>query len=164
MIEHAVDLSRFTRLKELYLDLIHVPFNELATSLVSNLSTIVSHQLEKVNINYDCTHALSLNSALAGLNGLKPLDAILSLPKFPHLRRVQFEFEFLIVTQEHEIISLISPPTSSNATSLELDHNRSTDGRVFRRYLKDVVLSKIKEELEQLNSRGILTFSLVICL
>ena len=76
--------------------------------------------------------------------------------------------------QKHPIASNAPPPTSSNATLLAsdlsslpgLDDNDRTDNPkdTFKHYAEDFIRSKIREELKQFDSRGILDIQLGIYL
>ena len=176
----TADFSRFTSLKYLYLrlyfnrDNIHERTPTSIAYLVSILSTVASHQLETLDLDHHDYAPHSLDSILAALSGLKDVDAILSSPTFRCLRCICFYFQFSIPMQKHPIASNAPPPTSSNATLLAsdlsslpgLDDNDRTDNPedTFRHYAEDFIRSKIREELKQLDSRGILDIQLDIFL
>ena len=174
----TADLSRFTSLKHLSLTLDFDSFDvsdrnpTSIAPLVSLLSTVATYQLEQLNLYHDDTVTYSLDSILVALNGLKDIDAILSHPKFRHLRRIQFHFRFFVTIQAHFIASNILPPTSSILWILAsdpgsfpgLDDNGSTDHPrdTLKRRAEDIVRRKIEEELKWLNSRGILNLRLSV--
>ena len=95
----TVDLSRFTSLKHLFLALVFNRYDvdegtatSIASPLVSILSTVATHQLEKLDLHHDDYTIQCVDSILATLSGLKIVDAILSYPKFRCLRYVHFKF------------------------------------------------------------------------
>lgn len=140
-----------------------LPLEQLTTSLDSILSTIATDQLKTFDLiicHFDID-AQSLDSRLAALSRLKDMDAMLSLPKFRSLRSVQLIFWLAIIMQKYSVTSSSTPPpTSSNAAVLTF--SSSSTKNAFARYARDVIQGRIKEELKQLNSRGILEANSII--
>lgn len=137
----TADFSQFTSLRVLEL---HYYYswepNQHFTSFKESLSNISSHRLEELHVQ--CSFGTnSLDAILVALASLKNIDAILTHPQFCHLYAVQLEYDVGVFMQAIPVVSTTSLPTSP--------------AHAFQLYAYNLIEHKIKEELKQLNMRGI---------
>lgn len=164
-----MDLSQFICLQELKLSLssTSILFDEVSAPLATALSNVASYQLEKLYIYCSLYKPHSLDSTLTALAGLKAVDSILSRPQFRCLTHVRLSFIFYISMQEYPIISTntslpmsLGTVTSAlvpNSQSGVSHHDSQDDIRdAFKCYAKQLIESKTKEGMKELNSRKVL--------
>lgn len=151
MIGSTGDLYQFTRLKALTLILHETDLDTVAKLLNAVLSNISSNELEQLHLRTPSPYHLqhrSLNSILAASARLNDIDSVLSRPQFDRLRHVKLSLGLPI----HKP-ALPNPATAPFSPSL-------TDSQAFeshfRRYAVKRLHRKVREELKQINSRGIL--------
>lgn len=171
MMFAAVDLSRFTCLRRLYLHFYEEPDEKILTHLNAILSSITSCQLEELYIRPGYHPPRLLDSTIAALTGLRDVDAILSHPRFHRLSHFRFPCQFFVTMQElpatsnttsHTSNTMVLVPGLSSKPSTD-DNDNGRDARdAFERHVKDLVRCKIQEELKQLNARDILDIELLI--
>lgn len=182
MIEFTGDLSRFTQLRVLKLQYYIWSLQSHLESLNRVLPNI-SDQLEVLDINFWQPYSYDvsfLNTPLPAFSQLKTIDDLLVGPRFAHLRCVALEYDLIIYVQAipttsptlsgGSIVSvpgLSSPPSPSDqlisALPADLPESDLRDPqRLFRLHAEPLVRRKIRDEMKQLDARGILEVKVTV--
>lgn len=162
------DLGRFTCLRMLHLQDEH-DFASYLKLIGPTLSTISSDQFEELHISSTHLDVHYLDALVDTLAHLKAVDDILAHPQFSRLRRVLVHFQALDVSEHAITMALnLKPGDIFDGVVIlygyTLDIDLHDPQHPFKSYLEHFVRDKIRDELKQLNTRGLLEIRVAVTL